>query len=124
MDPPRTSRWGLADLLVVRYNDNYLNYPEWAEPKVYTIGYDKQMLEQIGYSNEFLHPTQTSANYYSAARARGEFCIEVIGPSQAKPQQCGSGTWDARVPRPQSEEDQIPTGFGSHQPVLSIEGSA
>eukprot|EP00976_Prorocentrum_cordatum_P040523 822299-Prorocentrum_minimum.AAC.1 len=34
------------------------------------------------------------------------------------------GTWDARVPRPQSEGDQIPTGFWSHEPVLSIEGFA
>ena len=43
---------------MVRYNDNYLNFPEWAKPEPYTIGYDEQMLKQIGYSNEFLHPVQ------------------------------------------------------------------
>mmetsp|Transcript_18857 Transcript_18857/g.41296 ORF Transcript_18857/g.41296 Transcript_18857/m.41296 type:complete len:647 (-) Transcript_18857:266-2206(-) len=50
--------WGLADKLVVRYNDNYLNFPEWAKPEPYTIGYDQEMLKQIGYSKEFLHPVQ------------------------------------------------------------------
>lgn len=33
--------WGLADMLVVRYNDNYFNFPENKPDEVFTIGCER-----------------------------------------------------------------------------------
>jgi hypothetical protein len=50
-----TTWWGLAEMLVVRYNDGYLNYPENDPESVVHIGYPAFWLEMIGFDQESYH---------------------------------------------------------------------
>ncbi len=52
-----SSWWNLADLLVVRYNDGYFNFPEWAPNSVKIIDMPSWFLDMIGFSDSFLRPT-------------------------------------------------------------------
>ena len=40
----------------VRYNDNYLNFPEHAPDHVFTIGYEEQFMQMVGYDETFIRP--------------------------------------------------------------------
>ena len=51
-----TSWWKLADLLVMRYNDGYFNFPEWAPRSVKIIDIPVDFLHAIGFNDEFLKP--------------------------------------------------------------------
>ena len=48
--------WKLADLLVVRYNDGYLNFPESSPDKVFNTGYPADFLREIGFDDGFVYP--------------------------------------------------------------------
>jgi len=49
--------WQLAGLLVVRYNDGFLNFPEEAKTQIAPIGYPAFWLEMLGYNQECFRPT-------------------------------------------------------------------
>jgi len=53
-----SSWWKLADLLVVRYNDGYFNFPEWAPNSVKIIDIPSWFMKMIGFSDSFLVPTE------------------------------------------------------------------
>merc|ERR1712151_561391 len=44
--------WKLAEMLVVRYNDNHFNFPDNAPTETASIGYPSFWLEMIGYNQE------------------------------------------------------------------------
>ncbi|CAE7261712.1 CYP38, partial [Symbiodinium sp. CCMP2456] len=48
--------WALADMLVVRYNDMFYNYPPETPHQVSDIGYPAFWLEMIGFNQEFYRP--------------------------------------------------------------------
>jgi dipeptidase len=50
--------WELADLLVVRYNDGYFNFPEWAPNSVKIIDMPAWFMKMIGFGDSFLTPTE------------------------------------------------------------------
>jgi dipeptidase len=50
------SWWTLADLLVVRYNDGYYNYPESSPEKIFYTGYPAEYLRQIRFDDRFVYP--------------------------------------------------------------------
>jgi dipeptidase len=51
------SWWKLADKLVMRYNDGYFNFPEWAPYSVKIIDIPVWFLKAIGFGNDFIRPT-------------------------------------------------------------------
>jgi len=51
-----SSWWKLADLLIVRYNDGYYNYPESNPEKVFSTGYPAEFLREIGFDDGFVYP--------------------------------------------------------------------
>jgi hypothetical protein len=53
-----SSWWTLADLLVVRYNDGYFNFPEWAPNSVKIIDIPSWFMRMIGFSDSFIVPTE------------------------------------------------------------------
>ena len=52
--------WSLADLLVVRYNDGYFNFPESNPDKVFNTGYPAEYLRQIGFDDGFVYPIEVA----------------------------------------------------------------
>lgn len=48
--------WQLAEKMIVRYNDHFFNYPEFAPTSVGPVGYPAFWLEMIGYDQEFYRP--------------------------------------------------------------------
>lgn len=52
--------WELADLLVMRYNDGYYNFPEWAPRSVKLIDFPIEYLREIGFNDDFIKPPSTS----------------------------------------------------------------
>ena len=50
------SWWGLSDLLIVRYNDGYFNFPEWAPNSVKIIEIPLWFMDLIGFNDSFLRP--------------------------------------------------------------------
>jgi dipeptidase len=53
-----SSWWNLADMLLVRYNDGYFNFPEWAPNSVKIIDIPSWFMKMIGFSDKFLIPTE------------------------------------------------------------------
>ena len=53
-----SSWWDLADMLIVRYNDGYFNFPEWAPNSVKIIDIPSWFMKMIGFSDSFLVPTE------------------------------------------------------------------
>ena len=49
--------WNLSDLLMVRYNDGYFNFPEWAPNSVKIIEIPLWFMDLIGFNDSFLRPT-------------------------------------------------------------------
>lgn len=54
--------WSLAEMLVVRYNDQFFNFGPWQPGAVATIGYPAFWLEMIGFGQESYLPTWFSRN--------------------------------------------------------------
>merc|ERR1712151_1222161 len=56
--------WQLAEMLVVRYNDGFLNFPNEDKRKTFDIGYPAFWLEMLGYNQQCFRPTwiQPAAN--------------------------------------------------------------
>lgn len=52
-----SSWWNLADMLVMRYNDGYFNFPDWAKNSVKIIDTPIWFLESMGFSDDFIRPT-------------------------------------------------------------------
>jgi hypothetical protein len=52
-----SSWWNLADMLVMRYNDGYFNFPDWAKNSVKIIDTPIWFLEAMGFSDDFIRPT-------------------------------------------------------------------
>ena len=52
-----SSWWDLANLLIVRYNDGYFNFPEWAPKSVKIIEIPLWFMDLIGFNDSFLRPT-------------------------------------------------------------------
>merc|ERR1712039_359976 len=48
--------WELAEMLVIRYNDNHFNFPDNAPTMTASIGYPAFWLEMIGYNQEHYKP--------------------------------------------------------------------
>jgi len=53
-----SSWWSLADMLIVRYNDGYFNFPEWAPNSVKIIDIPAWFMKMIGFGDSFLIPTE------------------------------------------------------------------
>ena len=51
------SWWSLADMLIVRYNDGYFNFPEWAPRAIRPIDISTDFLKLMGFSEDFIRPT-------------------------------------------------------------------
>jgi len=51
-----TEWWQMAEMLIVRYNDQFFNFGESAPQSVASIGYPSFWLEMIGYNQEFYRP--------------------------------------------------------------------
>ena len=47
---------GVTNGSQVRYNDNYLNWPEHDPEHVFTIGYEEQFMQMVGYDETFIRP--------------------------------------------------------------------
>lgn len=52
--------WKMADMLIVRYNDGYFNYPESSPNKVFYTGYPADFLRGIGFNDGFVYPVGVS----------------------------------------------------------------
>jgi dipeptidase len=52
-----SSWWSLADMLVMRYNDGYFNFPEWAPNSVKIIDIPVWFLQAMGFGDDFIRPT-------------------------------------------------------------------
>jgi dipeptidase len=52
-----SSWWNLADMLVMRYNDGYFNFPEWAPNSVKIIDIPVWFLQAMGFGDDFIRPT-------------------------------------------------------------------
>lgn len=49
--------WALADMLVMRYNDGYFNFPDWAPRAVRIVDIPVNYLKAMGFSDDFIRPT-------------------------------------------------------------------
>jgi dipeptidase len=52
-----SSWWSLGDLLVMRYNDGYFNFPEWAPDRVKIVDIPVNYLMEMGFNDDFIRPT-------------------------------------------------------------------
>ena len=52
-----SSWWALGDMLIMRYNDGYFNFPEWAPNSVKIIDVPVWFLEAMGFGDDFIRPT-------------------------------------------------------------------
>jgi dipeptidase len=51
-----SSWWKLGDMLIVRYNDGFFNFAEWAPNAVRGIEYPIWFLQMMGFNDDFIRP--------------------------------------------------------------------
>jgi len=79
-----TEWWQMAEKLIVRYNDQFFNFPEDAPQSVATIGYPDFWLQMIGYNQEFYRPhwLQSAAQPPSLLCAKDVPACAALGSRQ------------------------------------------
>lgn len=65
--------WDLAATLIVRYNDQFYNFPPNAPTEVATIGYPPFWLQQLGYDNSFDRPSWLQRSFAPPSMLPGDF---------------------------------------------------
>ena len=84
-DPPPSAAlsrqwWDLAGMLIVRYNDDFFNFPEGDEDACHTVGYPAWWLEMIGFGARpplqwLLDRVRTNMfSLFNECRKRPTFC--------------------------------------------------
>ena len=104
-----SSWWSLADMLIVRYNDGYFNFPEWAPNSVKIIDIPAWFMKMIGFGDSFLIPTE---HWFVPFKGTKEEAIEFGSKNGALNRDSVIGNMSPSVP--------TSTGFSWIQMMVAV----